>query len=464
MPKEDSPASMNALFSAAQLCERGLRPKTGEQPAMVETFLHLSRERTRQLWRLDQAVSFKTRKWDHARATPGKTRPDTPAPDVAPPTNLREWVDAARANRQRLEDPIMAAKEGRTPICPHEILYGPSVKRDKTEIATLLDRLRVRQQERWATLGVGCCSQMAENFSLAYACGRPPLGWEVLVSPVQFQMPSTEFFGRHKDEVEEALAPRLTWALLQEYAGPKLATAQKWLLVFDPSGVWRKLDIPIIEWFDRRDGMRKELETFADRNARLATRIERQRAYNVKYPSQGGADSLAAMERNLHARAERDAGADEEAIRRQLAQLEASPDFAKALSALVRDAENEVRANHGIAAVGEGWVSETELYYRVRELLAGIEVVQHGQPKWLGLQHLDIWIPSLSVAIEYHGAQHFQPVDFFGGEEAFQRSQERDQRKRALCEANNVRLIEIAHDDPFMEDTPLMAHLRGGAA
>jgi len=81
-------------------------------------------------------------------------------------------------------------------------------------------------------------------------------------------MPATEFFDRHKDEIEEALAPRLTWAMLQEYAAPKLATARKWLLVFDPSGVWQKLDIPIIEWFDRRDSMCKELETFADRDAR----------------------------------------------------------------------------------------------------------------------------------------------------------------------------------------------------
>ena len=31
--------------------------------------------------------------------------------------------------------------------------------------------------------------------------------------------------------------------------------------------------------------------------------------------------------------------------------------------------------------------------------------------------------------VEYDGEQHFKPIDFFGGELAFQHQQERDQRK-----------------------------------
>ena len=108
----------------------------------------------------------------------------------------------------------------------------------------------------------------------------------------------------------------------------------------------------------------------------------------------------------------------------------------------------------GIPAIGEAWVSETELLYRVRELLPDVEVVAHGQPKWLGRQHLDIWIPSRSVAIEYQGLQHFQPVGFFGGDEAFRRAQERDSRKRGLCEKNGICLVEIAYDQDI-DDTKL---------
>jgi hypothetical protein len=71
----------------------------------------------------------------------------------------------------------------------------------------------------------------------------------------------------------------------------------------------------------------------------------------------------------------------------------------------------------------------------------------------LGRQHLDIWIPTHGVGIEYHGLQHFQSVEFFGGEEAFRRGQERDQRKRALCEKSGLRLVEVVYDQEISEAT-----------
>ena len=47
------------------------------------------------------------------------------------------------------------------------------------------------------------------------------------------------------------------------------------------------------------------------------------------------------------------------------------------------------------------------------------EVFHHGNPKWLGLQHVDIWFPKYKIGIEYQGKQHDEPVEFFGGEESF---------------------------------------------
>jgi hypothetical protein len=142
-----------------------------------------------------------------------------------------------------------------------------------------------------------------------------------------------------------------------------------------------------------------------------------------------------------------------------LAKLDMTRDFGKTLFTILRNAENEVRAARGIPAVGESWVSETELLYRVRELLPSVEVTAHGQLLWLGRQHFDIWIPSLSIAIEYHGLQHFKPVKFFGGEDAFLQAQERDNRKRALCEKNGVRLVEIAYDQDI-DDAKLKDFIR----
>jgi|GEM_PF-2462938 len=111
--------------------------------------------------------------------------------------------------------------------------------------------------------------------------------------------------------------------------------------------------------------------------------------------------------------------------------------------ALIRDAENTWREESDLPRVGEGWVSETRLYYSIKGGLPDMEVIQHHRPDWLGKQHLDISIPSLSIAIEYQGAQHDQPVAFFGGETAFQRTVERDRRKLNLCRRHGWRLIYV---------------------
>ena len=68
--------------------------------------------------------------------------------------------------------------------------------------------------------------------------------------------------------------------------------------------------------------------------------------------------------------------------------------------------------------------------------------MRHARPKFLFQQHLDIFIPKLMVALEYQGTQHDRPVEFCGGAEAFQRTQERDSRKRRLCAANGVRAAQ----------------------
>ena len=66
---------------------------------------------------------------------------------------------------------------------------------------------------------------------------------------------------------------------------------------------------------------------------------------------------------------------------------------------------------------------------------------------WLGLQSLDIFIPSLSIGIEYQGLQHYEPVPFFGGEEGLNNTQERDRKKRSLCEQNGVHIIYWRYDE-----------------
>ena len=86
------------------------------------------------------------------------------------------------------------------------------------------------------------------------------------------------------------------------------------------------------------------------------------------------------------------------------------------------------------------WKHELSLFHAVRGLYP--DTLYQYRPDWLGRQSLDLYIPSLSTAIEYQGVQHYLPVDFFGGEEALSQRRDLDRVKKELCEANSVRLIE----------------------
>lgn len=110
---------------------------------------------------------------------------------------------------------------------------------------------------------------------------------------------------------------------------------------------------------------------------------------------------------------------------------------------ITRLAENSVREEMGLPNVGEGWLSETELYYSIKQALPDYDVHQHYSPHWLGRQHLDIFIPALRIALEYQGKQHDEPIEFFGGQEGFERNKQRDARKKLLCDKYGVQIIYV---------------------
>lgn len=111
--------------------------------------------------------------------------------------------------------------------------------------------------------------------------------------------------------------------------------------------------------------------------------------------------------------------------------------------------ENEIRKLLGINEIGEGWVSETKLFYLIKENLKEYRIIQHGKPKWLGKQHLDIYIPDLNIGIEYQGKQHSMPLEIFGGPSAFTENQKRDKKKKIICDQNNCKLFEVFPEDDF---------------
>ena len=95
------------------------------------------------------------------------------------------------------------------------------------------------------------------------------------------------------------------------------------------------------------------------------------------------------------------------------------------------------------------WISE-ELVYKIVKKHYGRQyaVIYQHRPFFLrspkgGQMSYDIFISGINVAIEYQGKQHFEPVDFFGGEESFIELTQRDKEKAKLSEANGIRLVYI---------------------
>ena len=101
-----------------------------------------------------------------------------------------------------------------------------------------------------------------------------------------------------------------------------------------------------------------------------------------------------------------------------------------------------------VAEIGiSQWQSETELFELLKKAFKDYQVDRHAQPIWLAPQHLDIFVPALSLAVEYMGKQHYEPVEFFGGSAGFEKNVERDRRKVEICQKAQITLEYVRFDE-----------------
>lgn len=102
----------------------------------------------------------------------------------------------------------------------------------------------------------------------------------------------------------------------------------------------------------------------------------------------------------------------------------------------------------GCPECGRNDLTETKLYEDIKKLFP--DAIHTYKPKFLNTtgkpQSLDIFIPSLNIAIEYQGRQHFVAISRYGGEEELAKTKERDERKCLLCKENGVRLLYISFE------------------
>lgn len=95
------------------------------------------------------------------------------------------------------------------------------------------------------------------------------------------------------------------------------------------------------------------------------------------------------------------------------------------------------------------WAREDEVYRLVGKLFPTRIVRREASPLWLGRQRLDVFLPEVGLAVEHQGEQHYRPIAAFGGDQGFEKTRDRDERKRALCYENGVTVVDIRFDQPL---------------
>ena len=90
--------------------------------------------------------------------------------------------------------------------------------------------------------------------------------------------------------------------------------------------------------------------------------------------------------------------------------------------------------------------NESSLEKEITSLLDNNNIKYERQKKFDWLKYkkplsLDFYLPDYNIAIECQGRQHFEPIDYFGGEENFIKIQKRDKIKKELCLKNNIILL-----------------------
>lgn len=85
------------------------------------------------------------------------------------------------------------------------------------------------------------------------------------------------------------------------------------------------------------------------------------------------------------------------------------------------------------------WFNENGIKYQDQYKIQGCK---HTKPL-----SYDFYIPAKNMLIEYQGIQHYQPVEVFGGEEAFKKQQVNDEIKRNFAIDNGYNFVEIKYDE-----------------
>lgn len=100
--------------------------------------------------------------------------------------------------------------------------------------------------------------------------------------------------------------------------------------------------------------------------------------------------------------------------------------------------------------ISKKWRNEFGLYLIAKSYYS--DAIYQYHDKFLDKQSLDIFIPSIELGLEYQGIQHYEPVEFFGGDEGFEERKKLDSLKREKCIEKGILLIEWHYSKDVTDD------------
>lgn len=111
---------------------------------------------------------------------------------------------------------------------------------------------------------------------------------------------------------------------------------------------------------------------------------------------------------------------------------------------------NQIPNSH-LRGYGCSLCSESKGEKKINKFLTENNILFERQKKFEDCKNIfclpfDFYIPSLRICIEFDGIQHYKPLDFFGGQEAFEKTKINDNIKNDYCEDNYINLIRIRYD------------------
>ena len=114
--------------------------------------------------------------------------------------------------------------------------------------------------------------------------------------------------------------------------------------------------------------------------------------------------------------------------------------------------EDRLRLALGFPAQKKTGFSERLLHWIVAALFGPNEVLFRSKPPFLNGLELDVYVPALSLGIEYQGEQHYAPFEHLGGQKHFRGVKRRDRLKAKLCKEAGIHLEYFSLADKLTED------------